>query len=78
MLVLTRKPTESITIAENVVVTLLGISGNRVRIGIEAPSEIDIRRTELLETPAAIHDAKVRLEPTGPVAAEKNRVVEDE
>jgi len=52
MLVLTRKPTESIYIGGNVVVTLLGISGNRVRLGIEAPPEITVHRAELLELPA--------------------------
>jgi carbon storage regulator len=51
MLVLTRKPTESIHIADNVVVTILGISGNRVRLGIDAPPEIAIHRAELLESP---------------------------
>jgi carbon storage regulator len=53
---LTRKPTESIHIADQVVVTLPGVSRNRVRIGIEAPPEIDIRRTELLEAPPATRD----------------------
>jgi carbon storage regulator len=52
MLVLTRKLNESIQIADNVVVTLLGISGNRVRLGIEAPAEMTIHRAELLELPA--------------------------
>ncbi len=49
MLVLSRKVMESIAIGENVVVTLLGMRGNSVRIGIEAPEDISIRRTELDE-----------------------------
>jgi carbon storage regulator len=49
---ITRKPTESLHVSHDVVVTLLGISGNRVRLGIEAPPEIAIHRVELLELPA--------------------------
>lgn len=47
MLVLTRKATERIQIGDNVVVTILDIRGNKVRIGIDAPKEIRILRTEL-------------------------------
>jgi carbon storage regulator len=48
MLVLSRKVGEKIVIAENVVVTVLSVHGNRVRLGIEAPMGIDIKRQELL------------------------------
>ncbi len=52
MLVLSRKPGESIRISGEIVVTVLGMQGNRVRIGIEAPSQIAVCRTELvLKTP---------------------------
>jgi len=47
MLVLTRKATERIQIGDNVVVTVLDIRGNKVRIGIDAPKEIRVLRTEL-------------------------------
>ena len=40
MLVLSRKVMESITIGDNVVVTLLGMRGTSVRIGIEAPKKV--------------------------------------
>lgn len=46
MLCLTRKVRESITIADNVVVTVLEIQGNRVRLGIAAPSAVGVMRTE--------------------------------
>jgi len=49
MLVLSRKPNESIVINENIVVTILGVIGNRVRLGIEAPREVSVFRTEVLE-----------------------------
>lgn len=48
MLVITRKPTESLHIGDNITVSILGIKGNSVRVGVEAPSWLAIRRTELL------------------------------
>ena len=47
MLVLGRKVGEAIDIGEGVRVTVLAIKGNRVRIGIDAPDHIQIRREEL-------------------------------
>jgi carbon storage regulator len=47
MLVLSRKESESVIINENIVVTILRIAGGGVRIGIEAPREIPVRREEL-------------------------------
>jgi carbon storage regulator len=49
MLVLSRKSTESIHIGDKVVVTVLEIRGNKVRIGIDAPKEIRVLRSELLD-----------------------------
>lgn len=46
MLVLSRKIGESITIGGNVKVVILRINGDKVRIGIEAPKEIEINREE--------------------------------
>ncbi len=51
MLVLTRKESEAIYIGDNIVVTVIRIQGNRVRFGIEAPKEIHIVRSELLQEP---------------------------
>lgn len=48
MLVLTRKPGQSIQIANNVIVTITQITEGRVRIAIDAPKEMHIVRTELL------------------------------
>ena len=47
MLVLSRKSTESISIGGRVVVTVLEIRGNKVRIGIDAPKEVHVLRSEL-------------------------------
>ena len=47
MLVLTRKLMESVVVGENIRVTVLAVKGNQVRLGIEAPAEVGIRRQEL-------------------------------
>lgn len=48
MLVLTRRVGEEVVIAGNICVTLLGIKGNQVRLGITAPYSVPIARGELL------------------------------
>jgi carbon storage regulator len=47
MLILTRKKSERLVIGDNVVVTIVEVVGGRVRLGIEAPPEIPIRRDEI-------------------------------
>ncbi len=47
MLVLTRKKEETIRIGENIVVKVVRIRGNTVRIGIDAPASVSVRRGEL-------------------------------
>lgn len=47
MLVLSRKTGQQIVIGGNVVVTITGIDGGRVKVGIDAPPEIHIARGEL-------------------------------
>ena len=49
MLILTRRPVESICIGDEVTVTVLGVVGNQVRFGIEAPRTITIDRAEIHE-----------------------------
>lgn len=48
MLVLTRKRGEQIEIAGQIRVTVVGVQGNRVRLGIEAPDHVSIRRGEIV------------------------------
>ena len=59
MLILQRKIGQSIRISDNIVVTLASIDGSRVRLSIEAPPEIPIVRSELLETITANQEAAV-------------------
>ncbi len=47
MLVLSRKKDESIVINDNIVVTIVEIRGDKVRLGIEAPREVEIHREEI-------------------------------
>jgi len=49
MLVLMRRPGESIHIGPDIVVTLVALERNRARIGIEAPREVPIDREEIAE-----------------------------
>lgn len=53
MLVLTRMEGESILIGDDTRVTLLEIRGGQIRIGIEAPRDVPVMRSELLEEGAA-------------------------
>lgn len=48
MLVLTRKRGELIQIDGNIQVTVISVQGNRVRLGIEAPDNVAVRRGELV------------------------------
>jgi carbon storage regulator len=49
MLVLSRQRDESITIGDNVVITIVDIRGDKVRLGIEAPGEVPVHRKEVYE-----------------------------
>jgi carbon storage regulator len=47
MLILTRKANETLTIGNEVTVTILGVKGNQVRIGVNAPKEVPVHREEV-------------------------------
>lgn len=47
MLILTRRPNESVRIANNIRITLLGFKGGQARIGIEAPPDVVVDREEI-------------------------------
>jgi carbon storage regulator len=49
VLVLTRKASQSIVIGENIVITILDVHRDQVRIGIEAPRDIDVHRQEIFD-----------------------------
>ena len=48
MLVLSRRESQRIQLGDSIVVTIMRVNGDRVRVGIEAPAEITVRRGELV------------------------------
>lgn len=53
MLILTRRPSESIQIAENITVTVLAVKGSQIRLGIQAPAGVTVDRSEIAARKAA-------------------------
>jgi carbon storage regulator len=49
MLILTRRVGEAVMIGTDVTVTVLGVKGNQVRVGIEAPKSVPVHRKEIYE-----------------------------
>jgi carbon storage regulator len=64
MLVLSRQRDESIIIGDNIVITIVDIRGDKVRLGIEAPTEIPVHRQEVYE---AIQRENSKAGAVGPV-----------
>ena len=53
MLILTRRVGETLMIGDDVAVTVLGVKGNQVRIGVKAPRDVSVHREEIYDR---IHD----------------------
>lgn len=67
MLILTRRVGEALMIGDNVTVTVLGIKGNQVRIGVLAPKEVGVHREEIYER--IQHEKEAENGSASPVAA---------
>ena len=73
MLILTRRVGESVVIGEDVTVTVLGVKGNQVRIGINAPKTVAVHREEIFErikSGRAVGDGNVPAEEPSPAPRE--------
>ena len=57
MLILTRRIGETLNIGDDIQVTVMGIKGNQIRLGIVAPKEVPVHRSEIYE--------KIQLEKAG-------------
>ena len=49
MLILTRRVGETLVIGDNVTVTVLGVKGNQVRVGVNAPKDVSVHREEIYD-----------------------------
>ena len=49
MLILTRRISESVRIDDDISITVLGLKGNQVRLGVEAPKHISVHREEIYQ-----------------------------
>ena len=49
MLILTRRVGETLMVGDDVTVTVLGVKGNQVRIGVNAPKDVSVHREEIYQ-----------------------------
>ena len=70
MLILTRRVGETLMIGDDVTVTVLGVKGNQVRIGVNAPKHVSVHREEIYE--------RIKKEQAGESGAEQEEESEED
>jgi carbon storage regulator len=65
MLVLSRKRDERIVIGDNIVITVVEVRGDKVRLGIEAPSEVPVHRQEVIDAMRRASEPQSNAPPAG-------------
>jgi carbon storage regulator len=75
MLILSRRPNESLRIGGNVVITVVGLSGNQIRLGISAPSNVVIDREEVHQRKMAEHVIDISPAPSPAVPPTQTQTV---
>lgn len=69
MLILTRRPGESVKIGDDITVTVLGVRGNQLRLGFTAPQNVAVHREEVYERIRSERLANVAQAMSGSLAA---------
>jgi len=70
MLILTRRISESVIIGDDVKITVLGVKGSQVRLGIDAPKSVSVHREEIYE--------RIQKEKSGEAASESSEETSSE
>jgi carbon storage regulator len=71
MLILTRRVGETVMIGDDVTITVLGVKGNQVRVGINAPKSVAVHREEIYERIKREQQPERQESPDAPDAAQK-------
>ena len=58
MLILTRRVGETLMIGDSVTITVLGVKGNQVRLGVNAPKDVSVHREEIYQRIQREHDGE--------------------
>jgi carbon storage regulator len=75
MLILSRRPNESLRIGGDVVITVVGFSGNQIRLGITAPPNVVVDREEVHQRKMAEHVTQISPVPSPAVTPARTRTV---
>lgn len=78
MLILTRKVGETVMVGDNVSVTVLGVKGNQVRVGINAPKDVSVHRKEIYTRIHQDGEMGTNFEPADAVSTQKIKKPETE